>query len=91
LSGANFWQAIFRECDATDAKIEGAKFRDADMRTDGLVLQGTKIDDETDFEIENHLLPDFLPRELRDAAARARGARRWRHRKSYSWSVQALM
>jgi len=91
LSGANFSQSIFRQCDATDANIEGAKFRAADMQVDGLSLMTKRFDSETEFEVEANHLPDNIHPGLRNAAVRARHERLWRNRKSYSWTVRAML
>jgi hypothetical protein len=91
LREASFVQSIFRQCTATNANIEGAKFRDADMFGDGLALLTDRYDDTTDFEVPLDKLPDELSSGLLDAAHRARSKRFWRYRKSRSLSVRVLL
>ena len=91
LSNTDFQQSIFRKCDASDANIEGAKFRGADLHGDGLILSGALFNEETDFEVERSRLPDELAPGLRGVADRAKFARRWRQRKSYSPAAQGML
>ncbi len=91
LTRTMFSQTIFRDCDATNANIEGANFRNADMRGDGLALNTVKFDDQTVFEVRSELLPDDLHSGLRLAAERARRDRLWRVNKSRSSIVRWLL
>lgn len=91
LSGTDFRQAIFRSCQAKNANVEGALFRGSDMTGDGITLDTNHFNEHTDFEVAPDRLPDVLSAGLRTAALRARHARRWRNRKSYSLSVRCVM
>jgi hypothetical protein len=91
LSQASFAQTIFRECDATNATIEGTNFRNADLQGDGLVLNTNRYDDTTNMEIARDKMPDSIGAGLLLAAERARRTRLWRHRKSQSWVVRAIL
>ena len=91
LSDTNFRQTIFRACYADNANIEGANFRGADMSGDGITLNTRRFSSATNFEVDQAHLPDVLSPGLRSAAAKARNARRWTNRKSYSPVVRLMM
>jgi hypothetical protein len=91
LTNVQFVQTIFRDCDATDANIEGANFRFADMAGDGLILLTDKYNDLTNFDVAAEKMPDSVAPGLRIAAGVARRKRRLQYYRSNSRLVRAML
>lgn len=91
LSDADFTQAIFRDCKADGANVEGATFNYSDMRRDGLTLTGVRFDSNTTFDVAAEHMPDAIDAGLTDISERMRRERLWRYRKSKSIFVRFFL
>lgn len=90
LSGVNFSQSIFRDCDLTRANIRGASFHAADLAHPGNKLLQPQFDGATDMEVNRGQLAPQMDSALVDMAEGAWRRTAWRRRRSTSLPYKAL-